>query len=107
MCQQMDLLQAYHRGFVDGTSRWSQNLTIAAWAIYSLNQTPRLFNGHFMRPTTENQAEYDVVICLLVDAYHLGISTLCIFLDSQLVVSQLNRTFQIHDSFLSQKYLHA
>ena len=57
--------------------------------------------------TTNNQVEYEVIIGLLFDAHHLGIYHLHVFLDSQLVVSQLNKTFQDRDARLFRKYLHA
>ena len=42
---------------------------------------------------TNNQAEYDSVTGLLVAALHLGIRHLNVFLDSQLLVSQLNNYY--------------
>jgi len=59
-----------------------------------------------MKSVTNNQEEYDTVIGLLDDSHHLGIHHLHVFLDSQLVVSQLNKTFQVRDTCLFQKYLH-
>jgi ribonuclease HI len=44
--------------------------------------------------------EYSAVIELLRDALSLGISHLRVYLDTQLVVSQLNRIYWVHDPAL-------
>ena len=54
---------------------------------------------------TKNQAEYDVVIGLMCDALHQGIRHMHVYLDSQLVLSQLNQDFEVQDSHLFRKYL--
>ena len=54
---------------------------------------------------TNNQAEYDVVVGLLTVALHLGIHRLDVFLDSQLLVSQLNNCYWVHDPFLLRKFM--
>ena len=48
--------------------------------------------------TTNNQVEYDVVIRLMCNALHRSIRHMHIYLDSQLVVSQLNQTFETRDT---------
>jgi ribonuclease HI len=54
---------------------------------------------------TNNQAEYTVVISLLTDAQHHHIRHLSIFLDSQLVVLQLNNVYRVRNPCLFRKYL--
>jgi ribonuclease HI len=49
---------------------------------------------------TNNIAEYHVVIGLLTQASSLGISRIVVYLDSQLVVYQLNRIYAIHNPIL-------
>lgn len=103
----MDHPQAYHHKFVDGASPWSQNLIVVAWAIYSPDLTPFHHNGLCIETTTNNQDEYDVIIGLLDYASHLSINHLHVYHYSQLVVSQLNKAFKVHDPLLFLKYLHA
>ena len=55
--------------------------------------------------TTNNQVEYDVVIGLMCEALHQGIRHMHVYLDSQLVVSQLNQTFESKYANLFRKYL--
>jgi ribonuclease HI len=45
------------------------------------------------------------VIELLRDALSLGISRLRVYLDAQLVVSQLNRIYRVHDPTLHRRFL--
>jgi ribonuclease HI len=51
---------------------------------------------------TNNVAEYNAVLELLHDAFSHGISHLRVYLDTQLVVSQLNRVYHVHDPTLHQ-----
>jgi ribonuclease HI len=96
---------AYHIGYTDGASRWTQNLTSAAWALYSPSHELLHSSGICLGSTTNNQAEYTVVIGLLTDANHHRIRHLSILLDSQLVVLQLNNVYRVRDPCLFRKYL--
>ena len=91
--------------FVDGASRWSQNLATAAWVIYHRDRSPLCSNGVCIESATNNQAEYDVIIELMCEALHQGIRHMNVYLDSQLVVSHLNQTFETRDTNLFRKYL--
>ena len=42
---------------------------------------------------------------MLCDALSLGISRLWVYLDAQLVVSQLNRIYRVHDPTLHRQFL--
>ena len=54
---------------------------------------------------TKNQAEYDGVNGLLDASLQLGIHLLDVFLDTQLLVSQLNNHYRVRDPCLFRKYL--
>ena len=73
--------------FVDGASRWSQNLAAAAWVIYHPNRSPLCSNNVCIGSTTNNQVEYDAIIRIMCDALHRGVRHMNIYLNSQLVVS--------------------
>ena len=103
---QMDPTSDRYIRFVDGASRWSPNLTSAAWIIYSLLHELIHIDGICVGIATNNQDEYDGVIGLLVAALQLGICHLDVFLDSQLLVSQLNNYYQVRDPCLFRKFLH-
>ena len=59
---------AYHIGYADGASRWTQNLALAAWALYTPSHEMLHSSGICLGPTTNNQAEYTSFIGLLTDA---------------------------------------
>ena len=53
--------------------------------------------GVCLRPSSNNVAEYSVVIELLGDVISHGVLSLEVSLDSQLVVSQLNGLYHVRD----------
>ena len=93
-------------GFTDGASRWSLNLTSDAWVIYSPSQELIHIDGICVGIATNNQVEYDGVNGLLASALQLGIYHLDVFLDSQLLVSQLNNCYRLRDPCLFRDLLH-
>jgi ribonuclease HI len=76
-------------GFVDRASRHTQNIASATWVIYHSGELVSSV-GISLGSTTNNMAEYDVIIELLTEASSLGITHLIINLDSQIMVCQLN-----------------
>ena len=107
----LSLLQMEHSsycymGFAEGARRWYPNLTLAAWVIYSPSHELIHIDRICVGTTTNNQAEYDGVNGLLATALQLGIHHLDVFLDSQLLVSQLNNHYRVWDPYLFRKYLH-
>ena len=96
---------AYHIGYADGASRWTQNLALVAWALYTPSHEMLHSSDICLGPATNNQAEYTAVIGLLADAQRHHIRHLSIFLDSQLVVLQLNNVYRVRDLCLFRKYL--
>ena len=106
----LSLLQMEHTldrytGFADGARRWYPNLALAAWVIYSPSHELILIDGICLGIVTNNQAEYDGVNGLLATTLQLGIHHLDVFLDSQLLVSQLNNHYRFRDPYLFRKYL--
>jgi ribonuclease HI len=96
---------AYHIDYANGASRWTQNLASAAWALYTPSHEMLHSSGICLGSMTNNQAEYTAVIGLLANAQHHRIGHLNIFLDSQLVVLQLNNVYRVRDPCLFHKYL--
>jgi ribonuclease HI len=96
---------AYHIGYTDRASRWTQNLTSTAWALYSPSHDLLHTSGICLGSATNNQAEYTAIIGLLVEANHCHIHHLSILLYSQLVVLHLKNVSCVLDPFLFYKYL--
>ena len=74
-------------GFADGVRRHTQNLTSTAWVIYTPMGKVFSSGGVFLRPSSNNVAEYSVFIELLCDSISHGVHSLEVRLDSRLVVS--------------------
>ena len=92
-------------GYADGASRHTWRLASAAWVIFTPQGQLLSSRGICLGDTTNNVVEYSAVIELLRDALSLGISHLWVYLDAQLVVSQLNRIYRVHDPTLHQRFL--
>ena len=67
-------------GFIDGASRWSPNLTSAAWVIYSPSHELIHIYRMCVGIDTNNQDEYIDFVCIMTAALHLGIHHLNVFL---------------------------
>jgi ribonuclease HI len=91
-------------GFADGASRHTRNIASAAWVIYQFDEVVSS-RGIFLGPVTNNMAEYHAFIGLLTQASSLGISHIIVYLDSQLMVYQLNRIYAIHNPILLRLHL--
>ena len=92
-------------GFADGASHHTQKSASAAWVIYTPMGQVLSLGGIFLRPYSNNVAEYSVVIELLQDSISHGVLSLEVCLDSQLVVSQLNGLYRIRDMILLRRFL--
>ena len=102
---QMEHTSNRYMGFTDRASRWSPNLASAAWVIYSPLHELIHIDGICMGTTTNNQVEYDGVNGLFATTLQIRIHHLYVFLDSQLLVSQLNNHYRVQDPCLFRNYL--
>jgi ribonuclease HI len=101
----MSMESSVYLGFTDGASRHTQNLASAAWVVYSPEGLLVSSGGICLGPSTNNVAEYSIVIELLHDAISHGIRSLEVRLDSQLVVRQLNDHYRVRDPTLLRRFL--
>ena len=69
-------------GFTNGASHHTQNSSLAAWVIYTPTGQVLSSEGVFLWPSSNNVAEYSVVIELLRDAISHGVHFLEVHLDS-------------------------
>ena len=92
-------------GFANGACRSTRNLSSAAWVIYDPHGELIDLHGVCLGCTTNNVAEYSVVIELLAEAINLSIRALVVNLDSQLVVHQPNGRYSIRDHRILRLYL--
>ena len=78
-------------GFADDANRYMLNLASEAWVLYS--PTCDLVNsrGICLGPSANNLIEYHAVIGLLMESLANNVMEIRVYLDSKLVVQQLNR----------------
>ena len=92
-------------GFTDGASQHTRNLASTAWVIYYPSCQLLVSRGICIGLASNNVAEYTVVVNLLSEAISLGVGSLVVYLDSQLVVSQLNNISHVRDPYLYRLFL--
>ena len=77
----MSMESSTYIGFVDGASRHTQHSASLAWVIYTPTNQVLSSRGMCLRPSSNNVAEYSVVIELLWDAISHGFLSLEVHLD--------------------------
>ena len=95
----------FHIGYADGANRCSRNAASAAWVIFNPSNEFLDFGGIFLVHATNNLAEYEAFIALMTNTLALGIHSLVVRLDSELVISQLTSRYSVHHLVLYRKYL--
>ena len=100
------MLVEWFVGFADGASHHTCNPASVAWVIYSPSGQLVSSGGSCLGPATSNVAEYRIFIEFSWDASSCGITCLEVKLDSQLMVSQLNRDYQVRNPTLLRQFLH-
>ena len=95
-----DLPSTPYIGYVDGASRYSQNLASVGWAIFTPLHALVLSNKVCIGTVTNNQEKYDAVRCLLADALSHRILHIHVHLDSLILVMKLNGVYHVHNPIL-------
>ena len=94
-----------HFGFADGASRHTRNLAFTAWVFHHPSGQVVISRGICIGPASNNIVEYTAFVYLLSEAISLGVDSLVVFLDSQLVVLQLNNNYRVRDPFSLRLFL--
>ena len=92
-------------GFADGASCHTCHLASVAWVIYSPSGQLVASGGTCLGSATNNVTKYRTIIELLWDALSHGITQMEVRLDSQLVVSQLNRAYEVWKPILLCQFM--
>ena len=82
-------------GFADGAHRYTLNLASIAWVLYSPTSEMVSSRGILLGPSTNNLTEYQTVVVLLTESLDNDVREIRVYLDSELVVQQLNRVYTI------------
>ena len=94
-----------HFGFANGASRHTCNLASVAWVIHYPSRQFLVLRGVCIGPNLNNVAKYTAVVNLLSEEISLVVYLLVLYLDSQLVISQLNNTYHVRYPFLHLLFL--
>ena len=90
------------RVFTDGASRGNPGQSAVAFIMLSDQETIEMQGSKEIGIRTNNQAEYEAVIFALDSAMQLHIKNLTCYLDSLLVVNQLNGVYKVSNPHLCQ-----
>ena len=82
-------------GFADGAHRYTLNLASTTWVLYSPTSELVSSGGILLGPSTNNLAEYHAMIGLLTKALANDVREIRVYLDSELVVQQLNQVYTV------------
>ena len=102
---QMSMESSTFIGFMNDVSHHTQHSTSIAWVIYTPMGHALSLGGICLQPSSNNVAEYSAIIELLRDAISHGILSLEVYLDSELIVSQLNGLYHVRDLMLLRRFL--
>ncbi|MFN3301432.1 MAG: ribonuclease HI family protein [Patescibacteria group bacterium] len=91
--------------YTDGGARGNPGPAAIGIIIYDENRNLIKKYSKFIGETTNNQAEYEAVIQALKEAKQLMAEEIDCYLDSKLLVGQLNRKFKIKDQELSKAFI--
>ena len=87
-------------GFTDGANWYTLNLESESWVLYSPTSELVSLGGVLLGPSTNNLVEYEVMIGLLMESLANDVREIRVYLDSKLVVQQINRVYTILNPML-------
>jgi len=91
--------------FSDGGARGNPGPAGIGAVLYDSKKQILAKISKYIGETTNNQAEYQALITALKKAKELGGQELDVFLDSELVVKQLNREYKVKNKELAPLFL--
>ncbi len=92
--------------YTDGGARGNPGPAATGYVIF--HDGERLAEGGtYLGTATNNQAEYKAVIEGMTRAAALGIKKLTVYMDSELIVNQLQRKYKIKDAELQKLFVQA
>lgn len=88
--------------FTDGGARGNPGPSAIGAYIFDKNDKLITFDGKFLGKATNNEAEYKALILGLETANKEGIKEIDCYLDSELVVKQLNGQYKVKQEHLAK-----
>ncbi len=91
--------------FSDGGARGNPGPAGIGAVLYDAENNKIAEISKYLGETTNNQAEYRALIAALKKAIELGAEEVVSYLDSELVVKQLNREYKVRNAELAPLFL--
>ncbi|NTW22036.1 ribonuclease HI family protein [Candidatus Falkowbacteria bacterium] len=91
--------------FTDGGARGNPGPAAIGAVIYDEQRQVLSEISEYIGETTNNQAEYKAVVAAIAKAKELGAKEVDFFLDSQLVVEQLNGNYKVKNKDLAPLFV--
>lgn len=95
------------RVYTDGGSRGNPGPSAAAYVICNLDDNVVEKSGYYLGETTNNKAEYQGLVAGLERSQELSIKKVAVFMDSELVVNQMNGFYKVKNAELAPLYVRA
>ena len=93
--------------FTDGGSRGNPGPAATGVVIYDTNGKELTAYGEFLGRQTNNFAEYSAIISALKTAHELGATEADCYLDSKLIVEQMNRNWKVKEPTIQKLFIQA
>ena len=84
-----------YAGFTNGANHYTLNLASTSWVMYSSTGDMVSSGGTCLGPTTNNLEDYHALNGLLTKSIANDVSYIRVYLDSELIIHQLNRVYSI------------
>lgn len=94
------------RLYTDGGARGNPGPAATGYVLYNGDKLIA-GGGTYLGRATNNQAEYKAVIEGMQQALQYHVSSLEVYMDSELIVNQLQRTYKIKDAELGKLFIQA
>lgn len=91
--------------YSDGGARGNPGPAGIGAVIYNENKKEIATISRFLGKATNNQAEYEALIAVLKKAKDLNIKDAIVYLDSELIVKQINREYKVKDKDLAKLFM--
>jgi len=91
--------------YSDGGARGNPGPAGIGAVIYNENKKEIATISRFLGKATNNQAEYEALIAVLKKAKDLNIKDAIVYLDSELIVKQINRDYKVKDKDLAKLFI--
>ncbi len=93
--------------YTDGGARGNPGPAAAGFVIKTDKGEVLQTGGEFLGETTNNQAEYQGLILGLKKIKEFDVSSITVFMDSELIINQLKRRYKVKNSELAILFVRA